>query len=148
MSFALPKVNNAEFTGIPVGFYVARLKAMEKQEARPSQFHDEPQETVKWVFTIEQVIDSNDDDAENKVGEELWGFTSISMGRKAKMRHWAEALLGRELEEDDALAADDLIGKRAKVMVEPHTKQDGTKTTKIGSLQPYRKGNSRSSEPF
>lgn len=149
MTFTLPKANNSEFSPIPVGLYIVRLKSLEQQEPRPSQFSDEPQATAKWVFTVEQVIDSNDEDAEEKVGEELWGFTSITMGKKSKMRLWTEALLGRAVTEDDDIPTTALIGKRAKATIIPHTKQDGTETTKIGSMVPYKgRGGNGGSEPF
>lgn len=148
MAITLPEANNSEFTGVPVGLYLVRLKAMEEQEPRPSQFHEEPQATMRWVFVIEEVIDSNDEEAEEKVGEELWGFTSITMGKKAKMRAWSEALLGRPMADKEKVTDEMLVGKRAKATVIPHTRQDGTETTKIGSMVPYKsRGNGRP-EPF
>lgn len=146
MAFTLPKATNTEFSAIPVGLYVVRLKAMEEQEPQASQFSDEPKASVKWIFTIEQVIDANDEDeAEAKVGEEVWVFSSITMGKKAKMRAFAEALLGRAIDEKESITDEMLIGKRAKASIIPHTKTDGSETTKIGSLVPYKQ---RNSEPF
>lgn len=132
MSFALPKVSNSTGASIPEGLYGVTLKEMQKEHVEDGPYG--PQDRVKWIFTVNEVIDANDDEAEQKVGEELWAFTSLSMGKKAKMRAFAEALLGRALDEDEEIGTADLIGRRAKANVIPHTKQDGTQTTKLGTL--------------
>lgn len=137
MSFTIPPATNNAGTAIPVGLYTVRLKALEHSYQEEGPFG--PGDRVKWIFTVEQVIDSDDEDAESKVGEELWAYTSLSMGRKAKMRGYVEALMGRTLEDGEGIAPEDLIDRRAKASVVPHERQDGTMTTKVGSLLPARK---------
>jgi hypothetical protein len=85
---------------------------------------------VKWVFNLattdgELVKDERGFDAE------LWQFSSrkMSKGAKtAKARAWAEALLGRELSDDetgDGLA-ELLIGKKALALIGQNEKERST----------------------
>lgn len=136
IDFALPKASNNTGSSIPIGTFIVRLKEMVKEEQVAGPYGDA--DRVKWIFGVEQVVDSDDDTAEDRIGDDLWAFTSLSMGRKAKMRAHAEALLGRPLDEDEQVGVTDLVGKRAKASVVPHIKQDGTATTKLGSLMPYK----------
>lgn len=112
----------------PVGQYRVSLKKIDDVE---SSFSEDG--NWQWVFEIEDVINSDDDEAEEFIGQELFGFTSKGLGPRHKARGWIEALLGRKLEEGEAVAEDDLIGAKAVANVIPHTRQDGTESTKIAS---------------
>ena len=144
MSFTLPKASNSSGAAIPVGLYLVTLKHMEMEHREDGPYG--PQDRVKWIFTIDEVLDADDDDALDKVGEELWSFTNSSMHVKATMRGYVEALLGRAVDEDEEVSTADLLGKRAKASVVPHTKQDGTKTTKLGTLTPYKRARRAAAE--
>lgn len=143
MTFTLPKASDqVGYEQCPVGLYVFRVKEMQDGIEGSAEYGGG--ERVKWVFTVERVIDANDPEptadnpdpksVEDWVGEEVWGFTSLSMNKKATMRSWAEALLGREIPEGEALMASDLIGKRAKATVG----RGQTGRQKITSLVPYK----------
>lgn len=144
MTFTLPKVSNKAGASIPEGTYIVTLKAMEKEFQQDGPYG--PQDRVKWIFTINEVVDADDEESEGKVGEELWAFTSLKMGPKATMRKFTEALLGRTLDEDEEIGVDDLLGRRARAFVIPHTKQDNTKTTKLDRLSAIKKRRAASDE--
>lgn len=129
-NFALPTVTNQ--SGTPAGTYVVRLTDMQPET------HDQYGDQVKWVFTIKQVIDCDAVDPDEWLGKEIWRFTSVSMGTKAKMRAFAEGILGRALDEGEQLDADELIGKTAKATVVPYARQDGAKGTKLDVLTAYK----------
>ena len=125
MTFTLPAATETSFEQCPIGLYVFKLKSMERGIEGNPQYGGG--ERVKWIFEIERVIDANENDpsADNPdpkpieawVGEEFWAFTSLNMGKKATMRAWSEALLGRSIADGEALNAGELIGKRAKATV-------------------------------
>ena len=119
----------------PAGQYVVSLKSIEELE---SDFG--PQ--WRWVFEIKSVIHSSDDEADEYVGEDLWGFSSQGLGPQHKARKWIEALLQRKLEEGEAVEEEDIIGKLAVANVVDHERKDGTQSTKIAQeagLTPYKK---------
>lgn len=154
MTFSLPKANNVEFTLVPPGLYVMRLKEMQGGIPGNPDFADKDgnvKNRVRWVFTIEDVIDAVDEDADEFIGEEFWAFTSETMGRKATMRAWVEALLGREVEEDDDLTNDDLVGKTARCTVIHYQKMNGDTGHKISSMlkaKPAKKRRRKADDDF
>lgn len=142
MSFTLPKATDQTFEDCPVGLWLFKLKLMEDGiEGSPEYGGGE---RVKWVFVAEKAISVEEPDAtrdnpdpksvDDWIGEEVWGFTSKSMAKKATMRAWAEALLGREIADTDTLNASDLLGKRAKATVG----RGMTGRQKITAMMPYK----------
>jgi hypothetical protein len=134
----LPKATNTDFVQTPAGVYRMKLKDMEERE-QPS--YDDPTVTetrVQWTFEIEDVV-SGDDKCEDFIGQEFWAWTSKTMGRKAKMREWAEALVGRPIDDDEELdPSQDLLGRRVVATVVAYIKMNGQPGTKLGSVAPYR----------
>lgn len=132
---AIPAATDGEaFEILPEGLYMFKLAGMENMG--PGQAFDnerEPKDRIKWVFQIESVI-SGDDDAEERVGEEVWFFTSLSMHRKATMRAWCEGLLGREIAEGEAVDTSDLIGKKGRANIVHYKKLTGDTGHKIASI--------------
>ena len=127
----------------PAGQYVVSLKSIEELE---SDFG--PQ--WRWVFAIESVVYSSDDEAEEFVGEDLWGFSSQGLGPQHKARKWIEALMQRKLEEGEPVEESDLIGRKAVANVVDHERKDGTQSTKIaqdGGLSPYKKKGKKKPAP-
>ena len=119
----------------PAGQYVVSLKEIEPLE---SDFG--PQ--WRWIFSIKSVVYSSDDEAEDFIGEDLWGFSSQGLGPQHKARKWIEALMGQKLEEGYEVDEEDIIGKLAVANVVDHERKDGTASTKIaqdGGLSPYKK---------
>lgn len=138
MSFALPKPSNQDFRLTPPGLYLMKLKSMEETDGVDFTTQ-QPTKRMRWIFSIERVIDSNEpEEAEELVGEEFWAWTSITMGRKATMRAYVEALLGRPVEPDEEITTDDLLGKRLKATVAHYQKQNGETGSKISGVVPYK----------
>jgi len=69
----------------------------------------------------------------------FYAYSSTKMSPKADARHWAEALLGREIEDGEKLEPNSLLGKRMQAMIvhEPSPK-DGTVRAKISREMPPR----------
>lgn len=135
MSLIIGTANNSTASVTPAGLYLTRLTSIEEVESpfEPGKMQ------LKWVFNIESVIDSSDeDDAQSSVGSDIWGYSSKGGGLKHKARIWAQTIRGREYEEGEPLDAAELLGKRVKVSVVPHIKQDGSETTKVGALTTYK----------
>ncbi|HLI51011.1 MAG TPA: hypothetical protein VKU87_04395 [Thermomicrobiaceae bacterium] len=136
MSFTIPTPNSTSGGATPEGVYGVRLVSMDMEHFEDGPYG--PQDRVKWIFGIEKVIDTDYDDPESLVGKEIWAFTSNSMHIMSTMRKHAAALLGHEIEDGENVQPSDLIGKQAKANVGPHTKKDGTLTTKLAYLQPVK----------
>jgi hypothetical protein len=119
-----------EMAGVspPAGQYRVMLKEIDDIE---SSFDENG--NWKWVFTIEDVINSDDDEAESFIGQELYGFSSKGLGPRHKARAWIEALMGQKLDEGEPVREDDLIGKRAVANVIDYKRTDGSDGTKIAS---------------
>lgn len=134
MSFVIGTATNKSAAIVSPGLYISRLISIDEVE---SPF-DEGKMQLKWIFRVERVIDTNDDDPEAALEAEIWGYTSKGGSLRHKARQWATAIRGKEYEEDEPMDAAELLGKLVKVSVVPHTKQDGTETTKIGALTTHK----------
>lgn len=119
----------------------------------PSQWSDakEGDMSLTWKYRMfdqgsgAAVIDDN-----NGFAYELWQFSNdktyrnVKTGKAAKAREWAEALVGREMTDDeinemiDAGFAQALKGKRALADVEWYTTTKGYERLKIIRLRPYK----------
>lgn len=147
-TFALPPATDGEaFEILPEGLYLFQLRGMENMG--PGQAFDnerEPKDRIKWIFSIEDVI-SAEDEAEDRIGEEVWFFTSLSMHRKATMRAWAEGLLGREIADNERVDAGDLIGKRGRANIVHYKKLSGDTGHKIASMLKVSKSKRTKSAP-
>lgn len=130
--------------------YIVELVDLEE---KPSQFPESKPGDISliWHFRLwnretgEAVIDQN----VNEVYE-LWQFSNDKTYRNpktasvAKAREWAEALIGRELSDDeinemiDAGFAESLIGKRGVADVEWYVTKTGATRLRIARLRPYK----------
>lgn len=126
----------------PEGDYLVQFKDVVLED---SKFSDDGQ--FHWYFTIKRVMHSPVDDAENFVGEELWGFSSTGLGPKHKARKWVEALIGRTLEDKEEVTIELLSATRAIATVEEETLPDRTTRTKLTALKPYKKASSKQAAP-
>lgn len=86
---------------------------------------------VKWVF---ELTDAHTGEVWQN---DLWQFTSIKMGPKAKARPIIEALLGRPLEVREQPDARDLINRKMIAMVIHEPKEDGSQKAVVTSCKPY-----------
>lgn len=135
----LPAVTETDFTVTPEGIYIMSLKDFEDGIEGNPQFGGG--ERCRWVFQIEQVVSSLDEDAEDQVGEEFWAWTSKNMSKRANMYKYICALMGRTLEAGENANTDDLMGRKVKVQVIEYDKADGSVGTKIGGMQPFKANN-------
>lgn len=107
--------------------------------------------SLTWKF---RVFDTKDGYAliDNNSGDayELWNFTgdktyfNPKTGKKAKAREWTEALVGRDLSDDemneliDLGFEDSLKGKRGLADLEWYTTKTGNERLRIIRLRPYK----------
>ena len=71
----------------PVGDYILKLKDVTTED---SQFDDG--QYRKWIFVVESIHYSDEDDAQDMIGEELWGTTTTSLATKSRSYAWVRAL--------------------------------------------------------
>ena len=140
--FKLAKATAGGGASFPVGLYVVKLKDIVPEVIENPKFGDGNR--LRWIFSLEQVIDADDDSAEESIGQELWAWTSHSMARRATARAFAGALLGRAIEDDEEIDTDDLIGKRAKASIIP--RKDDPERTALGTLTPHKGKGARSNK--
>jgi hypothetical protein len=120
----------------PAGLYVVKLAAIEPDD-RPSKFGDTPR--AKFTFEVESIIDSQEKKVARKAiseGVTLTGWCNLTMGRKATMRGWIEALAGRPLQSGERIEPKTLIGKKAKATLVTYDREDGSEGVKLGALAP------------
>lgn len=154
MTFTIPVANNSSGMPWPAGLYEITCTGIEPDD-RVSKFGDTPR--VKFSFSVDKVIRITPVadqalNAENRAkaqkakaeGADLVGWCNLTMGRKATMRSWIEALLGRQLANGEGVNPSDVIGKRAEATLETYTGDDGSEKVKIGSLAPLGDGD----QPF
>lgn len=112
------------------GVYTAKLKELETAE---SSIVDEKTGQkglyMKWTF---ELLD------DEYTGQTLRANSSMNFGPSAKARKWAEGLLGRKIESGESIEEDDLLGKRADLMVTLKETDRGT-FAQVESVNPVRK---------
>lgn len=120
------------------GRYVVKVKALE-----PTPAKDDLPPGVKWIFTL---TDMNGEVIEDDKGfaAEMWQFSSKRLSPRAKARKWAEALLGRPINDADTgeTLAEDLRGKRAVALIGQNDKE----RTTILSMTPLPKKKAQGEE--
>ena len=130
--------------------YVVELVGLDEQ---PSQFENsrEGDMSMIWKFRVYDSTGAAVLDEINNTPYELWNFTSDrtyfnpKTGKRAKAREWTEALVGRDLSDDemneliDLGFADSLMGKRGIADLEWYTTKQGNERLRIIRLRPYRK---------
>lgn len=62
--------------------------------------------------------------------------TSMSFGPKSLARAFAEAALGRKIQDGESIDTDDLVGHPVQVVITRGTRSDGEPTNKIESVLP------------
>jgi len=94
---------------LPVGEYVWTLWDLTSETGQYG-------EQVKWVWLVSPVSDpdsyilrSSDPNAQEK---EIWQFTKPSLARGSRARAWTEALIGRELKNDEEPDDDQMLRRR------------------------------------
>jgi hypothetical protein len=135
-NFKIPKVHNRTATVPPPGLYVVAVNGIFKEAE--NRFNPDV-DRLRFDFLVQHVIDSEDPRRSAEfVGQVVHGWANSTMGPKATLRAWAEALLQRFMDDDDELQVADLIGKQAKATYINYTKENGSPGVKLSNLAPYR----------
>lgn len=117
-------------TDFEPGVYRAKLKDLETAEGTiVDDKTGEPRLYMKWTFDLLE---------EGYEDRELRGNSSMAFGSRAKARAWAEALLGRRIENGETVSEEDLIGCECDLMVKLEETDRGT-FAKVESVNPFRK---------
>lgn len=133
----------AGFEMPPIGTYIA--KCVDISEPFVSELYPD-KEQVRLSFEIKKVVFSNDEDAEEYVGETVPGYANFAWGPKAKLRGWTEALLGRKLDDNVKIRSSDLIGKLAVIAIDLN--KGNPPKPKVEKVQPYTaKKNGKKQDP-
>lgn len=134
-SFTLSRVHNRTPTVPPPGLYVVTLNGIFKETE--NRFNPDV-DRLRFDFLVNHVIDSSDPrKADEFVDSVIHGWVNNTMGPKATLRAWAEALLQRSFDADDQLQPADLIGKQAKATYTAYVKDNGQPGVKLSNLAPY-----------
>lgn len=102
---------------------------------------------VKWVFQLADPASGVTIQSNQGGDYELWQFTSVKMGPKAKARPIIEALLGRSLEVREVPDARQLVGRSMIAMVIHERRDDGTDRAVVTSCKPYTENGAASASP-
>lgn len=113
MTFAFTATDNMT----PEGLYLMSVKEIGEPELQDGPYGTS--ERIRWIFSIEEVLDdqSEDQNAEDYVGEEFWSWTSTAFGPNSNARKWVQALLGRQIENGEQISISEVVGKQAKITV-------------------------------
>lgn len=143
---ALPAASNSSGSPWPPGIYQVTLQDIEEDD-RISQFGEGPR--VKVTFTVDKVVRLTPratpaENAESKTkakqaltdSSTLVAWCNLTMNKRATLRGWIEALLGREIGNGEIVNPNEAIGKSAEATVEAYTGQDGTEKVKLTTLTP------------
>lgn len=128
-----------ESTGVPAGVYVARVAKLEEDDG---QFGAQ----IKFFFEIQDVVTSNDDTAEDWVGEQKWGWSSDKLTPNTKLYRWFWTLTGYEPDIDEDLDLGDMIGKQAVITIAPN-KNGNLAITDLAAYSPRKKKRKAKPEP-
>jgi len=112
---------------IEPGQYVLTLAEIE--DAGVGQYG--PSILWKWKMSTPSAPDSFTVDADSGEPYLFYAYSSTKMTPKARARHWAEALLNREIQDGQKIDPSSLVGERMQALVIHETAEDGTVRAKI-----------------
>ncbi|MDR3686922.1 MAG: hypothetical protein P4L93_08210 [Coriobacteriia bacterium] len=124
----------SEYTLIPPGVYEARIVSINMVD---NNFFDAATDRPEKAKQLEWKLETTVDD--EIVTLTAWTSTYTSTSARSKLAKFARAILGPSWVLDNGLDTDDLVGRRARVMVSNETKvKDGVETTynKVVELLP------------
>jgi hypothetical protein len=123
---------SGDFAILAVGDHPCRLTDL-KPVTRPKFQSDEMQQQLQWTFTS---LSQTDEEGRPMIISQWTGFGYGAPN--AKLTGLLDQFFGRALteEEIEQMDMERLVGHiQGYVMVLPHTKQDGSKTTKFGAFR-------------
>jgi hypothetical protein len=145
-TFTLPPATDASGNPWPAGIYQVTLLNMEDDD-RPSRFGDTPR--VKVTFHVDKVIrltpcKTPEETAKARATAKtaladsatLIAWCNKTMAKRATLRGWIEALLGREIANSEVVNPLEAVGKVAEALLETYTGDDGVDKVKLTTLSP------------
>ena len=134
----LPPASNAG--AIIPGLYIGELVSI--KDAGRSKFPNEKtgeyDEQVCFTWKIRKVLDTEADNSDSLVGTQISRYPKKIMGPRSNMRLYAEAHLGRKLEDAESLNVAAIVGTFAKISV---IQKDGDRGVETHvTLTPHKKG--------
>lgn len=146
MTFTLPAATNSSGNPWPAGIYQVTLLNMEDDD-RPSKY--EQTARVKVTFTVDKVVrltpaKTADENVKAKQAARealadnvtLVAWCNKTMAKRATLRGWIEALLGREIGNAEIVNPLEAVGRQAEAVLEQYTGEDGTEKVKLATLTP------------
>jgi hypothetical protein len=125
--------------GLEDGKYIAKIVGLD--ETPPSPQHPEWGAGIKWrMHVADAATPTSPKFDQDGQPFEFWQFTSAKLTPRARARGWVEAFLNRQLTPEDkgAALAEELVGKKAIIMVGPKRRDDGTiQYGAVLSVSPY-----------
>lgn len=96
-----------------------------------------PWQKISVKFLIEE-IPSGIGDYSALIGQQIWGSVPFKLNDSPdnQLRQWVEALLGIQLSVGFNLDTDELIGRRARAVVDNYENKNGQTRHQVGSLLP------------
>lgn len=142
---ALPPATNAS-RAIP-GLYIVKLVSV--WDAGKSQFANETtgeyDDQAGFRWEIVKVLDTEANDPAALVGTTITRYCKMTMGPRSNMRLFAEAHLGRKLEDAEQLDVDKILNTYAKMSVAQKQGQRGMETHV--TMSPHKKEKSAPAPP-
>lgn len=123
---------SATFEVYPFGEYKVRLTDIQVKPKNP-QYIEEGKDDQQWMWRFE-VLEPAD-----FAGKPLTQWSNRTIGQGATARPWVEGLLGRNLQANEEIVLDDLIGSEMYVRLNDRNK-NGDPRNKIMSCRPLTEG--------
>jgi hypothetical protein len=141
-SFQFPAATNAQGNPWPAGIYQVTLADIVDDD-QISKFNPD-QQRVKVTFRVDKVVRLMPSSPEARTAAkaaltenaDLIAWCNKTMSKRATLRGWIEALLGRELGVSEVVSPADALGKSAEALLEAYQGQDGTERVKLTTLTP------------
>lgn len=123
---------------ITPGQYILRLTSCDLVDGTNYRTQ-EPEQQLKWVWTIERVFELEPTAAQMEhIGEEAWEWTSPRFTPNSKGCARVEALLGRTMAINEEIDTDKLLGRTLKATYAPWTSPStGKQSVRILAVQSY-----------
>lgn len=122
------------------GTYLATVANVEIVPPSENPRFEEYGPSLKWTFNLSPNLSDPADlilDQDGETAASLWQFSSTKMSPKAKARIWAEAFIGRKLEDGEDVELKDILDRSAIVTLVEEPNAEGKMRAKIAGAKPY-----------
>ena len=109
----------------PLGLYLFQLERVE--EVTGTDFKTgAPVDQYKWIWRIDRSLEAEPSEEQDAaIGGDYWEWSGCVATPRSKLRARLEALLGRAMNDDEAVDIESLYGRRVRATVTEDTKPDG-----------------------